>query len=447
MTNITQALSENIVGTSIEAIPDEILLTAKACLLDTLGVALVGANEPLVQILRQTHACFGGAPQATLIGSTVRVPLPDAALINGAAAHALDFDDMHIESAMHPSAPVVASALAVADIEGASGQALLRAIALGIEAEIRIGQAVNPDHYRRGWHATGTLGHFGAAVAAGVLMVLDYQQMVNTLGIAGTQASGLKETFGSMSKPLHAGNAARNGVLAAALARRGFTSASDILGGDYGFGRVFSDSADWTTVLDGWGTQWNMSRILYKPHASSFCTQALIECALALRRRLGQSITSIRRIEGEVSAMSMNNARVHHPDTGLEAKFSLPHAIAQGLLHGQATPENFTDERARDPQASVLRTITTITEGEGFGWPEARVTLTLDDGRQACEHIDMQQRSASAAEKWAICSDKFLRLADSLPDVKHPHAVLRCISSLDTAQMGSHAIWSAIHRT
>lgn len=446
MNNITQALSEAVVSTSIDEIPDDIILTIKACLLDTLGVALIGAKEPLVQILRQTHASFGGAPQATLIGSTVRVPLPDAALINGAAAHALDFDDMHIESAMHPSAPVVAAALAVAEFEGASGRALLHAMALGIETEIRIGQAVNPDHYRRGWHATGTLGHFGAAVAAGVLMALDRQQMVSALGIAGTQASGLKETFGSMSKPLHAGHAARNGVLAAALARRGFTSASDILGGDYGFGRVHSDDADWTTLLDGWGTRWSMSRILYKPHASSFCTQALIECALALRQRLGKGIASVARIEGEVSAMSMNNARVHDPITGLEAKFSLPHAIAQGLLHGQATPDDFTDERACDARAGALRAITTIREGEGFAWPEARVTLTLNDGSQAFEHIDMHERSACAAEKWALCSGKFLQLAASLPDVKHPQAVLRCISALDTVETGSHAIWSAIHQ-
>jgi 2-methylcitrate dehydratase PrpD len=372
--------------------------------------------------------------------------LPDAALINGAAAHALDFDDMHIESAMHPSAPVAASALAVAEFEGASGQALLRSLALGIEAEIRIGQAVNPDHYRRGWHATGTLGHFGAAGAAGVLMALDPPQMACALGIAGTQASGLKETFGSMSKPLHAGHAARNGVLAAALAKRGFTSASDILGGDYGFGRVLSDSGDWSRLLDGWGTHWSMSRILYKPHASSFCTQALIECALALRQRLGQDVSRIRRIDGEVSAMSIRNARVRDPETGLEAKFSLPHAIAQGLLHGQATPEDFTDERACAPQANALRALTNITVGPGFGWPEARVTLTLDDGSQACEHIDMQQRSASAADKWALCREKFVRLADSMPNLGDPSAVIRCLTSLDAAETGAHAIWSAAHR-
>ncbi|AOB40371.1 MmgE/PrpD family protein [Bordetella parapertussis] len=430
---VTRPLADAIVATASSRLGAATLQTAQACLLDSLAVTLAGAQEPLVAVLDRTLAGFGGAGQATLIGRGRRAPLPDAALVNGAAGHALDFDDMHIESAMHPSVPVVAAALAVAEHEGADGAALLRALALGIEAQLRIGEAVRPHHYQRGWHATGTLGHFGAAVAAGCLLGLDAQQTTMALGIAGTQASGLKETFGTMSKPLHAGQVARNGVMAALLARQGYTSAEDILGGHYGFGRVCGDGAHWDGLLDGWGERWSMHDILYKPHASSFCTQALIECALALRATPGFAWTAVARIHGEVSAMSMANARIVEPRDGMQAKFSLPHAIAQGLVHGQATIADFSDARAREPALRALRARTTIAQGAGLAWPEAIVTVTLADGSQLRRHADLRASTATSQDKWRVTLGKFMSVAGAVPGFASCDAVRDAVLRLPEA--------------
>ncbi|MBN9428765.1 MAG: MmgE/PrpD family protein [Burkholderiales bacterium] len=217
---ITQALAERICGLRPADVPEDVIGTAKACLLDTLGVALLGAQEDATRILRELLAEFGDRPQATIVGAGAKTSVPNAALIKGTAAHALDFDDMHIAASMHPSAPVIPAALAMAEHLAAGGRDTLTAIALGMEVELRLGVCVNPAHYERGWHATATLGRFGAAAAAGHLLKLNPHQMAMAIGLAGTQAAGLKEVFGTMAKPLHAGQAARDGVLAALLAAR-----------------------------------------------------------------------------------------------------------------------------------------------------------------------------------------------------------------------------------
>ena len=441
MKSVTAEFVQALTAARAGHVPQEAIDTAKACLLDTLGVAAAGQSQELVDILDKTLAVFEGAPQATLWRRGRRGPMHEAALVNGAAAHALDFDDMHIASAMHPSAPVVAAALAVAEHARKSGIELLRAIALGIEAEIRIGAAVNPSHYKRGWHATGTLGHFGAAIAVSVLMGLSDEQTVAALGIAGTQACGLKETFGTMTKPLHAGLAARNGIMAALLAARGFTSASDILGGSYGFGAVSSDDPAWNKpawrfALTDWSVgsrPWSMYGILYKTHASSFCTQALIEAVLALRAQHGLRADQVHSMRGEVSRNSIENARIAEPNTGMEAKFSLPHAMAQALAYGQARAEDFTDARVREPGLRSLRALTAISEGSGLAWPEAIATIHTASGQTLRQHVDLRQRSATAKDKWAVVEPKFMSITAGLLKSDAQSGVVQAVQTLDEA--------------
>ena len=441
MKSITAELVQALSNATARQIPQEAMDTAKACVLDTLGVAAVGQSQELVNILDATISAFGGAPQATLWGRARKAPMHEAALVNGAAAHALDFDDMHIASAMHPSAPVVSAALAVAEPSRASGMEVLRAITLGIEAELRIGTAVNPSHYKRGWHATGTLGHFGAAMAASMLMKLNDQQIVAALGIAGTQACGMKEAFGTMTKPLHAGLAARNGVMAALLAARGFTSAADILGGHYGFGAVASDDAAWDKPawsialadLSTSGRSWDLYSILYKTHASSFCTQALIEAVLALRQEHGLQPHLVRAMHGQVSHFSIANARIAEPSTGMEAKFSLPHAMAQALSYGQARVEDFTDARANEPGLRSLRNRTTLSEGVGLAWPEAIATIQTTSGTTLRQHVDLRQRTATAKDKWKVVEAKFMSITATALNPDQQDGIVRAVQGLDDA--------------
>ncbi|NYT25288.1 MmgE/PrpD family protein [Alcaligenaceae bacterium] len=437
-TDITARLVRAIASAGDGPLPAEATETTKACLLDTLGVAIAGSAQPLLGILDATLETFQGAEQATLWTRGRKAPVHEAALFNGAAAHALDFDDMHIASAMHPSAPVTAAVLAVAEFTKADGAAILRAATLGIEAEIRIGVAVNPSHYRRGWHATGTLGHFGAAIAASSLMGLSEAQTVAALGIAGTQAGGLKEAFGTMTKPLHAGIAARNGVMAALLAARGFTSAADILGGPQGFGQALSDDPQWNDALFNWDPAerpWVMYEILYKIHASSFCTQALIEAVLTLKAEHGLEPGQVRAMHGQVSHLSMDNARIIEPKTGLEAKFSLPHAMAQAVTYGHARVEDFTDARVGEVTLRNLRAATRVTQGEGDGlaWPEAIATIELNDGRSVTEHADLRQRTATARDKWRVAEAKFMDVTAGRLAREGQQSIVQAVRTLDGA--------------
>ena len=430
----TEALARTIEGTRGDDVPEDVRLTGRACLLDTLCVALAGCQEPLVDILDSVVSEFGRAEGSTLIGRGRKSGAPDAALVNGSAAHALDFDDMHIASSSHPSVPVISAALAVAERVHASGADLLRAIVLGIETTVRIGESVNPSHYQRGWHATGTLGHFGATVAAGSLLKLAPSQLTMAVGIAATQAAGLKQMFGTMAKPLHAGHAARDGVMAALLAARGFTSSARALEGTRGFGNVMSESPDWTRLTEGWGTEWSMRSVLYKKYASSFCTQALIEGVIGLRRKHALEPGDVAAMRIAVSRQSIDNARIGEPATGMEGKFSLTHAAAQALAYGQATESDFTDERAAEPLLRDLRGRTAISLGERLGWAESSVEIETRDGRTLREDVDLHERTASADAKWAVADEKFRTVTAPLLRGDRRDAVVETVRTIDRAR-------------
>ena len=439
----TEALAQTLASTRFDDLPADVLQTGKACLLDTLCVALAGCREPLVDILDGVVAEFGRAEGSTLIGRGRRAGAPDAALINGAAAHALDFDDMHIASSSHPSVPVVCAALAMAQRTNATGAEVLRAIVLGIETTVRIGESVNPTHYQRGWHSTGTLGHFGAAAAAGVLLGLEAAPMAMALGIAATQACGLKQMFGTMTKPLHAGHAARDGVMAALLAARGFTSSPRALEGRAGFGVVTSDGADWARLLEDWGERWSMRSVLYKRHASSFCTQALIEGVIGLRRRHALAPADVAAMRIAVSRQSIDNARIGEPATGLEGKFSLTHAAAQALAYGQATESDFTDARAVEPLMRELRARTSISLGETLGWAQSAVEIETRDGRVLHEDVDLHERTAGADDKWSVALGKFRSVTQPLLGEARARAVSEAVRTLD-ALPGIEALMSRV---
>src|SRR5438034_5150577 len=285
--NVTTILADFVAKSRWEDCPASAVAAARGAILDCLGVMLAGSLEPSARILQAVSLAEGGSPLCTVVGAGRRTGAVWAALCNGTAAHALDFDDTHFVLLGHPSAPVLAAALAAGELALADGQALVHAFLLGFEVETTLAAVINPDHYEHGWHATCTLGTLGAAAAAARLLGLDTTQIRTALAVAASQSSGLKENFGTMTKPFHAGHAARSGVLAALLAREGWTASERALEGPQGFFNVLGAGGPRRPeALDALGAPWKIlsTGVAVKPYPSCACTHSIIDGALELRR-------------------------------------------------------------------------------------------------------------------------------------------------------------------
>ncbi|MBC7324633.1 MAG: MmgE/PrpD family protein, partial [Moorella sp. (in: Bacteria)] len=286
--SITEQIANFVVGAQLEDMPAEGIKMAKEAMLDCLGCTFVGAAQPVGDIMAEYVREVEGKPVSSVVGKGLRTSPPQAALANGIMAHAEDFDDVNLSILGHPSPPMFPAALAVAEYCGASGRQLIEAYIAGFEVETRVGLAINPGHYNRGWHATATLGVLGAAAASAKIFGLNAEQTRMALGIAASQASGIRQNFGTMTKPFHAGNAARGGVLAAMLARLGFTADLNILETPLGFCTVFRgdvppDQIDMEKIVAGLGKEYELmrSKIAFKPYPSCAETHAGIEIAIA----------------------------------------------------------------------------------------------------------------------------------------------------------------------
>ena len=300
---------------------------AATAVLDTIGVSLAGANEPAARIVRATIAADGAGASA-VIGARDGASAPNAALANGTSAHALDYDDMCFVSLAHPSAPLVAGTLAAAELVGANGQAVLDAYVVGFEIEARLGVAMNPRHYERGWHCTSTLGTVGTAAAAGRVLGLDSSRMAHAVAIAASAASGLKENFGTMVKPLHAGLAARSGLLAALLAKQGMTASEAAIDGPQGFLAAMDSRLP---SIDGQvgdlGSRWEIvdTGITVKLYPSCAGTHPPLDALLALRRREGVAADAVDRIEVFVDSITPTVLDLQPPD--IWSRSEVQHAV------------------------------------------------------------------------------------------------------------------------
>lgn len=272
---VTRALANYSSGLRFDDIPAEVRTVVRHCLLDWLGVTLAGSREDAARIVREEAMEQGGAPQATLIGAGQRTSIGQAALVNGTASHALDYDDVHFAFLGHPTVTVVPALLAVAERDGRGGRDFLTAFVAGVEIGSRVGEYVTEAHYARGHHATGTLGAFSAAAGTARLLGLDAETSATALGIAATQAAALKSMFGTMCKPLHAGKAAANGQYAALLAKRGFSSRADAIECSQGFADTQSPVTETDGVLDGFGERFHTRNVLFKYHAACYGTHSL----------------------------------------------------------------------------------------------------------------------------------------------------------------------------
>ena len=353
MPNLTAKLARHIVGYRSAGLDRAALTVSKQCVLDWYGVTLAGSNEPVARILREEIATSGQG-SSSIVGFNLRCSPVDAALINGATSHALDYDDVH-PLIGHPTAAVLPAVLSIAEPKGRSGMDVLRAFIAGYEAAGFVGSLVMRSHYERGFHSTATVGSFGAAAAAGLLLDLDEAQMAVALGLAGTQAAGLKSMFGTMAKPFHAGRAAANGVLAARLAARGFTANPGVLEVAQGFVATQSDcdpSIDVPLLRPGS----LVVETLFKYHAACYLTHSSIEAIKLLRRQLSFSGPDVVSIDIHVAPGHLSVCNIASPRTGLETKFSLRHTAALAACGiDTATIQTYSDENALDATLAMVR--------------------------------------------------------------------------------------------
>lgn len=380
VSTVTARLTDALRRFRFEDLPPDVVAVAKHCLLDWFGVALAGSREPAAAIVRAEAQAEGG-DQCRLIGTDARASPFWAALANGTASHALDFDDVVAAMAGHPTVPVAPALLAAAEMGPRDGRAFITAFVAGVEAECRIGMLMGRSHYERGFHVTSTIGTFGAAAACAHWLDLDLAQWRTAFGLAGTQAAGLKCMFGTMTKPFHAGKAAANGLTAARLARAGFSAHPDVLETDQGFAATQSDGLDTETAFRDLGSRFGIVDVLFKYHAACYLTHAAAEALLALGRAHRIEPERVAAVRLRVAPGHLKVCNIEAPTTALEAKFSLRFTAAMALACGDLGERAFTDERARDPALARLRDKVTVEPVVTLPHPYmSEVEVVLADG-------------------------------------------------------------------
>src|SRR6202040_1778758 len=314
---VTEGLARHVVATRWQDIPSQVRHQAKRSLINFFAVTLAGCRSGPVEIALRSLADFSGGRQVTVIGRTERLDALSAAFLNAACANVDDFCDTHVATVIHPTAPVAAALLAYAEWRQASGPDLLLALILGNEVQARIGLAMSPSHYERGWHITSTCGVFGAAAGSGKLAALGERQMVWALGNAATQSAGLCECLGTPAKSVSVGNAARNGLWSALLAEKGFDGPAEPLAGSQGFYRALVEEADLSHITDGWGESWAIMATCYKPYPCGFVIHPVLDCVLDWRRE--NPTTNVTRVV--VRGNPLLSVRADRPDiaTGRES--------------------------------------------------------------------------------------------------------------------------------
>jgi len=377
---IAEQLSEYILNTSYADIPDDVKRYTKLCLFDWLGVTLGALNEEIAPILIACVEEMGGKNQATIIGKGIKTNVLFAALVNGSISHALDYDDTIAGSFIHPSVCLAPAVMAVGEHLRVSGKELITAFAIGFEIASRLGAAAGVSHYQHGWHATSTMGCFGAAAGTAKLLNLKLAQIINAFGVAGTQLSGLREAFGTMCKPFNAGKAAMDGVLSAYLAKRGFDSSKKIFEGKYGIGRVFAPKADVNKLLDGLGTEYQITGVAFKRYASALATHSTIEAIKEIKKKERLTAQNVLKIDIQLGKLPLSVVDNKEPKRILEAKFSIYHCAALAFIEGSAGHHMFTKEKLKDPKLAAFRKKVKTELNPNFSRFETKVRITTTDG-------------------------------------------------------------------
>ena len=445
---LTQEVASFIVKTTYEDLPPEAIRIAKRCLIDGTGIALSGSTDPPSLILRKYLESLGGKPEASVIGTKLRVPASAAALANGTSGHAQDFDDTQLSHSpdriygllTHPTTPVMAAALALGETKGITGKNFLSAFLVGFEVECKMAEAINPIHYKKGYHTTGTIGAFGAAAACGKVLDLSEERMRCALGIVASMSAGIRANFGTMTKPLHAGRAAENGVVAAHLAQLGFTSDPDVLENPWGYFKILGDGFDLDKISGKLGTPHTIINpgISIKPYPSGVLSHPSMNAMLDLVREYHLQPHDVAEIHLHAGSNILNPLRYALPQTGLEAKFSLPFCLTSVLLRRGAGIKEFRDEFVRSPEVQeLMKRVTTILdpeiEAKGYARILSRLEVKLKDGRVLKKESSPYKGGPENPlsddelyEKFSSCAEFIL----PKEKISHVHQLLRGIEEL-----------------
>jgi 2-methylcitrate dehydratase PrpD len=376
---VTERLARLVVGTRWSDLPPPVTHQAKRSLLNFFAVALTGCRNETFETPLATLREFSGGKEGALIGRRERIDALGAAFLNAAGANVLDFCDTHVPTAIHPTAPLLPALLALGELKRVSGRDLILAFVLGQEVECRIGLAMSPSHYNRGWHITATCGVFGAAAGSGKLLGLTVAQLVWALGAAATQAAGLCECLGTAAKSVGVGNAARNGLLSALLAAKDFAGPAEPLLGTQGYYNALNETPNLPLLTDGLGETWEILKTSYKPYPCGFVLHPVLDCVLDWRREHPAAIVEKVKVTGN----PLLGLRADRPQisTSAQSQVSVQHAVAAALLTGKAGTEQFAAACVNDPAVAALRGKVEVARDPSLPTVAAAVEIVTTDGR------------------------------------------------------------------
>jgi 2-methylcitrate dehydratase PrpD len=398
-----------------------------------LGCAIGAARHEAADAALAAVAMLQPAPQATVLGRKERVDMASAALVNGITSHTFDFDDTHLKTIIHPAGPVASALLALAEVTGASGRELIDALVLGIDVSCRMGNCIYPEHYDRGWHITGSTGTLGAAAACARLMKLDEKRTAMALGIAASQPVGMREQFGTMTKPFHPGAAARAGLTSALLAKHGFTASGKALEAPRGFAQVVSTKHDWNEITGELGQRFEISFNTYKPFACGIVIHPTIDAAVQLRAK-GVKAEEVERVELRVHSLVLALTGRKEPQDGLQGKFSVYHGFAAGLIFGRASEPEYEDDIVRREDVTALRRKVVATVDDSIDEASADVTAILKDGRKVHVFVEHAIGSLERPMSDAALEGKFHSMADEVIGKAKTDAVIEACWKLAAAK-------------
>jgi 2-methylcitrate dehydratase PrpD len=440
---IATELAKRITAMRYEDLPAEAVHWAKVSVIDTIACALAGAHEDCATIVARVLGTDDGGGPSLIWGTRARTTPIEAAAINGTAVHALDYDDCNNTLGGHPSVPILSAVIPLAESVGASGKDVLVAFITGFETQARIATGVNLHHYHKGWHPTATLGIFGAAAGSARLLGLEVDKTATALAIAVSLSCGVKANFGTMTKPLHAGHCARNGLYAALLAREGFTANHGAFEHKQGFLEVFNGAGhyDASKILEHWADPLDILSpgVGLKQYPCCASTHSAIDAAILLHKQHGLTAERIAKVQSVTHAAALAHTDRPRPASALDAKFSVQYCVARALMHGQVVFEHFDEQAVSDPEVQKL--LERIEAHPHAYQPNGMaehyqgvVNVTTTDGRQYSARVDQPLRGPKnltppdqSESKFRDCAARVLR-ADAMAPVLE---TLRCFESLD----------------
>jgi 2-methylcitrate dehydratase PrpD len=448
---VTQILAKFVATHPSKGWSDAVDHEAHRTFMNWLGCAVGAAQHEAADAALAAVAMLQPAAQASVLGRADKVDMGSAALVNGITSHTFDFDDTHLKTIIHPAGPVASAVLALAEHTGnrpeetlrVSGRDVIDALVIGIDVSCRVGNAMYPDHYDRGWHITGSTGTLGAAAACARLLKLDVEQTAMALGIAASQPVGMREQFGTMTKPFHPGGAARAGLMSALLAGKGFTASPRALEAPRGMMQTVSTKNDWNEITGELGQRFEISFNTYKPFACGIVIHPSIDACAQLKAQ-GVLPEQVERIELKVHSLVLELTGKKEPQDGLQAKFSVYHGCAAGLTFGYAAEDEFSDEVVTRDDMVALRRKVVATVDDSIAEASVDVTAVLKDGRRVhvfVEHaigsLQNPMTDANLEAKFRGMSDPILGAAQTSELIKACWAIGQAGSVADVVKLAA----------